>query len=823
VKLFYDTPIDGWREARAAWAPPIQFDTRPENPWFQALPVGNGRLGGMVFGGVAVERIGLNDETLRPGGPIDRNNPRAVAHLPELRRLLFEGRSAEAALLLTTCMLGAPPQAHDYQTLGDLWLQFDGVDETIRDYRRELDLDAGIVRVSYTSAGITWEREVFASAPAQVLVVHVRCSRPGGLGLRLELDRPTDGQGEFRNYEAWTEGPLDLVMRGNRIKFFARARVRVDDRPETAARRAPARQDHLSISDATEATVLLAAATGWRGTTDQTGDAYGDCLARVDALAGVTYPELRAAHVEDHRRLFRRVHIDLGCGDEDDTPTDRRLAAVCAGGDDPRLAALYFQYGRYLMMGSARPGTWPPNLLGIWSESIVPPWFGGYWLNLNMQMNYWPAEVAGLADCHTALFDMMERLVEPGTRTARAAWGAEGWAVHLMTDVYGFTETGYGAHGAWPMSGPWLCQHLWEHFLFSGDREFLARRAWPLMRGAARFLLDFLVEAPPGTPLAGRLVANPSQSPENAFALADGSHGYLTVGATGDTMIARELFSHCVEAIDVLGLGDAEAGLRRQLLAAARRLPDYRISERTGRLLEWAEEHDEPEPGHRHMTHLYAFHPGDEICCRTHPELSAAVRRSLEHRMANGGGYTGWSRAWVVNLWARLGDGERAGSELNQLLARYTLPNLFDHHPYGQGVVFQIDGNLGGCAGVAEMLLQSHEPASTSDPLRRVIHLLPALPPAWTAGQVRGLRARGGFEVDIRWAAGRLDAATIRSSLGGRCVVRYDGGDVGVRSGGDGVTVEALGDGVIGFAAAPGASYQLHLAAGGRPGCDPEP
>lgn len=807
MKLWYDHPIPGWQTARESWKPAAGFDPRLENPWFQALPVGNGRLGAMVFGGIGVERLQLNEETLRGGGPVDRRNPQALALLPELRRLLFAGRSAEAGLLLHTRMLGAPSEAHDSQTLGDLWLTLDGIGDATG-YRRELDLDTGIVTVRYESGGAVYTREVFASFPDQVLVVHLRCSRPRGLGLTLELDRPADGPAAPGNHEVWSEGGHTLVMRGSRLKFFACAQVRRGDESGPVPGAAPlARGNRLAIPPADEVTLLVAAATGWRSPDDQSGDAYGDCRARLERLARRTYAQLRAAHVEDHQRLFRRVSIDLG-GGEDTLPTDRRLEAVRQDGDDPHLAALYFQYGRYLTMASSRPGTLPSHLQGIWNENIFPVWFAGYWLNLNEQMNYWPVEAANLAECHTPLFDLMDTLVEPGARTAMTHYGARGWAIHLMTDAYGFTETGYGVHGTWPMSGPWLCRHLWEHFLFSGDRAFLARRAWPLMRGAARFLLDFLVEAPAGTPLAGKLVTNPSQSPENEFRLPDGTDGYLCYGSTVDTMIARELFTNCLATLELLGLAE-EAPLRAELAAALARLPEYRISEKTGRLLEWPEEYDEPEPGHRHLSHCYAFHPGDELGPRSHPALTAAIRRSLEHRMAHGGGYTGWSRAWVVNLWARLGEGARANEELRQLLARYTLPNLFDHHPYGNGAaVFQIEGNFGGAAGVAEMLLQSHEPASSTNPLERVLSLLPALPPSWPDGRVAGLRARGGFEVDLAWRGGHLTEAVIRSALGTRCALRSRG-PVTVRCAGQAVPVEALASDTVAFATAPGAVYEV--------------
>ena len=810
MKLWYDAPVAGWQDARLRWQAAARFDTSFDNPWFQALPVGNGRLGAMVFGGIGVERIQLNEETLRSGGPVDRSNPRGPTVLAGVRQLLFENRHAEAARLLDAQFLGSPPQACDYQTLGDLWLTTHGVDAATA-YRRELDLDAGIAAVRFEAGGDTFVREVFSSTPHQILVVHTRCSTPGRLGLSVTCDRPADEGDQYPNFQVWQEGDRGLAMRGTRLKFAARveARVVLGQADPAVSDSPPARGGSLAFDGVDEVTLLVAASTGWRGLDDQSGDPYADCRETLRDLADRSYGDLRAAHVEDHRRLFRRVHIDLGGGDGA-MPTNRRLQALRDGTEgglagDPHLTALYVQYARYLMMASARPGTLPPHLQGIWSENNHPVWHAGYWLNLNEQMSYWPAEAANLSECHTALFDLMDRLVEPGSRTARVHYGARGWAVHLMTDVYGFTEPGYAPHGAWPMSGPWLCRHLWEHYLHSGDEAFLADRAWPLMRGAAQFLLDFLVEAPAGTPLAGKLVANPSQSPENGFRLPDGTGGYLCCAATVDTMISRELFANCLAAIDLLDLEDAE--LRAEIAAALSRLPDYRISPTNGRLLEWAEEYEEPEPGHRHMSHFYAFHPGDELHPGTHPALIDAIRQSLEHRLAHGGGGTGWSRAWVVNLWARLGDGDRACEHLQQLLGTYTLPNLFDHHPYGDGCVFQIEGNFGGAAGVLEMLVQSHEPAG-DHPLERVISLLPALPGAWPEGRVEGLRARGGFGLDLAWEDGQLQCAALRSFLGTRCTLRSRQ-PVRVERDGQATALEVVAPDAVTFPTEPTATYQI--------------
>ncbi|MBT4483555.1 MAG: glycoside hydrolase family 95 protein, partial [Candidatus Latescibacteria bacterium] len=563
----------------------------------------------------------------------------------------------------------------------------------------------------------------------------------------------------------------------------------------------------ITIEGADEVTIVLSMATMWKGPEDRSGNPDVICDDILASVRGKSYEELRSASVEEHRSLFRRVDIDLGGWNAAKKPVDERIEALKNGGDDTALAALYFQYGRYLMIASSRQGTLPSHLQGIWNENIHPIWHSGYWLNLNIEMNYWPAEVCNLSECHIALFDLMDNLVKPGTRTARVHYNARGWAVHLMTDVWGFSEPGYAVHGYWPMSTVWLCRHPWEHYLYNGDRQFLAERAYPLMKGAARFLLDFLVEAPDGTPFAGKLVTNPSQSPENSFIMPNGNRAYLTYGATGDVMMTRELFTNCISAIDILGL-ESEANFRNELEKALELLPSYKISEETGRLQEWFEDYKEVEPGHRHMTHLYAFHPGDMITKSSDPSITTAMRRTLESRMANNGGYTGWSRSWVVNLWARFREGDLAWENFKQLIAKYTFPNLFDNHPLGKdGYVFQIDGNFGGTAGIAEMLLQSHERIDDNGN-SRIINLLPALPSAWQEGYVKGLRARGGFTVDIEWTENTLNEARIISTNGGKCIIGTDASVV-VRSGGKKVSFKRISDTAIEFQTQSGREYLI--------------
>jgi len=800
MKLWYSSPPIGWEQGYDGWKQRPGFTEGIDNPWFEALPVGNGRLGAMIYGGIGLERIQLNEETIRDGGPVDRNNYRAVEYLPEVQRLIFEGRNDEAFAIVNNKMLGDPPFAKDSETMGDMWMEFPGI-ETGENYIRELDLDSGIVTVRYDAKGVEYTREVFASTPDQAIVINIRGNKKGAVSFELKLNRPKTVGEVYDIHHVWTESPNKLVMRGAQVKFATHAEVRNSGGTLTLS------GNSISVKDADEVTIVLTAATGWNGPTGKTGNPELICEKMLERLSGKSYSALRDTHVEDHRNLFRRVDLDVGGREASEIPTDERLRRVRDGADDPNLAALYFQYGRYLLMASSRPGTLPAHLQGIWNEHIKPIWHSGYWLNLNIEMNYWPVEIVNLAECHAPLFDLMDYLVEPGTRTAKAHYNARGWAVHLMTDVWGFSEPGYAPHGYWPMSTPWLCRHPWDHYQFSGDKQFLAERAYPLMKGAAEFMLDFLVEVPKGSKFAGTLVTNPSQSPENSFRMPNGKSGYLDYGATVDIMLTRELFTNCIKAIDILDL-KADAGLRAELESALANMPPYQISPKTGRLQEWINDYDEREPGHRHMSHLYAFHPSDMITAETDPELTAAMRKSLDFRLANRGGGTGWSRAWVVNLWARFGEGNKAYDNFRELLSQFTLPNMFDHHPIGgDGAVFQVEGNFGGTAGIAEMLLQSHEFA-TDDENSRVISLLPALPSSWQDGHVNGLRARGGFGIDVAWKDGRLDNAGIVSTLGNDCYVKA-AGKITVTRNGEKVRTKKVSKGIVMFETVKSARYEV--------------
>jgi len=724
----------------------IWFD-QPANIWEEALPLGNGKIGAMVFGGTIRDQIALNEETVWSGGPMDRNNPDAKEGLPKIQKLLLEGKISEAESLMQLALAGCPNDMRVYQTMGDLMIDQKDPGE-ITAYHRELDLSTALCTVSYRTATTSYEKEYFISAPANLLLIRMRAKGPEKLNFQAKLERGPFFDGTCRTDD--TSVALWGTLGDGSISFYSKVSGIAKGGTLSAVGRS------LVAENADEVTLYYCAATNFWGDDPET---YVN--KKLAGSMAKDYEELKEEHRKEYQSYFNRVKLELYSGEElhskvgdklatDEAgaavnasllPTNKLLACAKTGELPSALVETYFDFGRYLLISCSRPGTLPANLQGIWCKDFTPPWGSKYTININAQMNYWPAETCNLSECHTALLDHIERMVENGRKTAETMYGCRGFVAHHNTDIWGDTapQDLWIPGTYWVMGAAWLCTHQWTHYSYTLDKDFL-EKAFPVMREAALFFLDFMIEHD------GYLVTCPSVSPENTFILPSGEQGCNSVGVTMDNQILRDLFTQCIQAAKILGVEDE---LNEKIKVQLSRLRPTQTAS-NGTLMEWDKEYKEAEPGHRHISHLFGLFPSSQITLEKTPELALAAEKTLERRLSMGGGHTGWSCAWIINLYARLQKRDKVYDTLKKLFTNSTLPNLFDNHP-----PFQIDGNFGATAAIVEMLIQARN---------NKVFLLPALPKQWPCGRLEGVRLPGNAEATLMWNDGKVTEFTITTS-----------------------------------------------------------
>lgn len=726
---------------------------RPAENWNEALPIGNGRLGAMVFGDPGKEQLQLNEETVWSGGPNSNITSESGAAIPELRKLLFEGKFEEAQAIADVKMFPKKNSGMIYQPAGNLFVKFDG-HEKATNYYRDLNIEKAVATVTYELDGVKYKREVFSSFPDQVMVLRLTASKPGKISFSATMDSPQNGVLKIENGKLVFAGiTSDHEGEKGQIKFESQVKA------VAQGGKVALENNTWTVKNANSATVYVSIATNFKNYHDISGNANAKAASFLDKAVQKDYATALVAHIKFYQQYFNRVKFNIGVNEAVNKPTDQRIAEF-ATGNDPHLTALYFQFGRYLLISSSQPGNQPPTLQGIWNDKMLASWDSKYTININTEMNYWPAEVTNLSELHDPLFKMLKDLSVTGKETARVMYGAKGWVTHHNTDLWRITgpvDRPYA--GLWPMGGNWLSQHLWDHYMFTGDQQFL-KEYYPVLKGACEFYLDVLQEEPTHK----WLVVSPSNSPENTY--VPGKRVSIAAGTTMDNQLLFDLFTKTSKAAEILNF---DPDFRKVLKATIARLAPMQIG-KNSQLQEWMHDSDRPDDKHRHVSHLYGLYPGNQISPSRTPELFDAARTSLTYR---GDPATGWSMGWKVNFWARFLDGNHAYKLITDQLKLVggridgvnttgggTYPNLFDAHP-----PFQIDGNFGCTAGIAEMLLQSHD---------GVVHLLPALPDNWPTGQITGLVARGGYVVDITWNNNQITELKIKSKLGGNCRLRIN-------------------------------------------------